>query len=148
MRMLLACALVALPMVADTTATGTAKATVQPAPATVTHDANGSLNFGLITSGPAVQNIVVTPANGDKFEVTKDPNETLVILLPSAPLPVTNTTDPTQVCTLKNLNTPGALFLSSASTSGVVMVGGTLDVPVWIKKGSYTGNYTVTVQYQ
>jgi len=149
MRMLLTAALVAaaLPMAADTTATGTAVATVVPAPATVTHVDGKTLNFGTITSSALAQNIDVPPAKGDSFTFTKDHNETLQIsFAPSTD--VINTGDATQVCKLINLNASLPLFTGSDSTAGGFMVGGTLQVPSWIKKGDYSGTYTVTVGYK
>jgi len=150
MRMLLTCALVAaaLPMVAQvptTTASGqgTAKVTIQAAAATLTHTDGRFLNFGTITASSLEQKITIgvdTKTTADAFSFTKDFNEIANIVV-----------DPT--CNVLGGATADTILLPSisgntaSSTSGAIAVGGTLTVPAWALKGSYTGHYNVTLSY-
>ena len=149
MRLLLACALVAaaLPMAADTTATGTAKVTIQPAPASVAHVDGAALNFGTITASADDQTKTVdfsTKSLPDRFEFTKDLNEILAFSVDST----CSLTNPVMKLPLTATLTSQASGNDETATSGILFVGGTLTVPAWTRKATYSGTYNVTVAYK
>lgn len=149
MRLLLACALVAaaLPMAADTTAIGTAKVTIQPAPASVAHVDGAALDFGVIISSANVQTKTVdfsTKSLPDRFTFTKDLNELLAVTVDST----CTLTNSEQKVPLTATLTSLAFGNDETATQGMIFVGGTLTIPAWARKATYGGTYNLTVAYK
>ncbi len=141
---------------ASATGTGSATATVL-APIVVTHTPGAALKFGKFTAG-AGGAVVVSPAGSasvtgdvalvlgsssaaDSFLVEGDPNRGFAILTAAgnvsfAGVSLAFTTLPSAAT--GNLDAAGAASFT---------IGGTLSVPANAAPGSYTGTYSVTVNY-
>lgn len=109
---------------------------------TVTVNANGSVaqTGGLISTGTRV------PAG---FTVTGSPNAMVGITLPAGAITLTRATG-TETMTLDGLNTNpvGAFQLDGATGQAAFAVGGTLHVGNAQMPGSYSGTFSVSVEYQ
>ena len=139
--------------------TGTANATII-APITIT--ANLTLEFGQIVTGTGVSVVRITPAgvrslvSGDAslaggtnraatFDITGEPSTTYAITLPAGSATLTSGGDTMTVDTWTSNPTPTGT-LSGGGTE-TISVGADLNVGASQASGSYTGTYTMTVDY-
>ncbi len=144
---------------AATTATGTATAEVL---SSLTVTATADLAFGQIaanTGGTVTVNANSTVAStgalistGTRapaaFDVVGSPNSMVVVTLPAAPVNLTRVAG-TETMSLGGFNTnPNGAFQLDAAGNGTFNVGGTLTVASGQVPGTYTGTFSVSVEYQ
>lgn len=137
------------------TGTGTATAKVL-LPLTVTSTAD--LDFGVIVPGTSAATVVVSTAgavscgvttcigtpNAGAFNVTGTADQVVTVAAGTGPFSVASGSNSMGVGTL----TFSASTVTLTGGAGSFNVGGTLSVGANQAAGDYTGNYTVTVNYQ
>ncbi len=141
---------------ATATATGSATATIL-APIVVTHTPGAALKFGKFTAGTGGA-VVVSPAGSasvtggvalvlgsssaaDGFLVEGDPNRGFAILTAAGTVSFAGTS-----LAFTTLPSAATGSLNAVGAAGFT-IGGTLSVPAGVAPGSYTGSYSVTVNY-
>ncbi len=135
---------------------GTATATVL-APVVVTHQPGAALKFGRFTAGTGGA-VVVSPAGSasatggvalvpgslsaaDGFSVEGDPNRGFAIVTAAGSVSFAGAS-----LAFTTLPSAATGSLNAAGAAGFT-IGGTLTVPAGVAPGSYTGSYSVTVNY-
>jgi len=144
---------------AATTATGTATAEVL---SSLTVTATADLNFGQIaanTGGTVTVNADSTVASSGAlistgtrapaaFDVVGSPDAMVIVTLPTAAVNLTRVSG-TETMSLGGFNTdPNGAFQLDSSGNGAFTVGGTLTVGSGQVPGTYTGTFSVSVEYQ
>ncbi len=146
--------------IAARAASATANSTVTIlAPVTITKTAD--LVFGTVAPAATAGTVTMSPAdarsatgavdlsqtvagNAAKFNMTGNANSTFSITLPSS----TSLTGPGAAMTLNAFtSTPSATGTFNSSGSATLAVGGTLAIGANQVAGSYTGSFSVTVDY-
>lgn len=108
------------------------------------------LNFGPIIAGSSTKTIPPGSSdNGDNasFTVTGDPNTSYNIALPSSITILKNGTGPESLVVNSITSNPSNVGLLSPSGSQLLLIGGSLNVPIATTRGDYTGVFTVDVVY-
>ena len=155
----LAASMVCTPITARA-ASATANSTVTIlAPVTITKTAD--LVFGTVSAGTTAGTVVMSTAGARsatggaalsstatggtaKFNLTGNSNSTFSITLPSS----TSLTGPGTAMTLNAFtSTPSSTGTFNGSGSATLAVGGTLSIGANQTAGSYTGSFSVTVDY-
>lgn len=144
---------------AATSATGTATAEVL---STLTVTNTADLRFGQIaanTGGSVIVNADLSvSSSGDlistgtrapaTFDVTGAPNAVVIVSLPTAAVDLTRSGG-TETMSLSGFNTdPNGAFQLDTSGAGSFAVGGTLTVNSGQVAGTYSGTFSVSVEYQ
>lgn len=142
-------------------ATGTASATVVT-PIAISNTAGiafGKLSAGtggtvvMSTAGERTKSggVVLlsgTAGNAAAFNVTGDASATYAITLPSSAVTITHSVDNTKTMNIGTFTSnPSATGTLSAGGAQTVNVGATLTVASAQTAGSYSGNFTVSVEY-
>ena len=108
---------------------------------TVSVNANGSAS----ASGSIVSTGTRAPAT---FAVTGSPNASVIVTLPSGPINLTRSGG-SETMAVSAFNTaPSGGFQLDSSGAGSFAVGGTLTVAANQASGSYSGSFSVSVEYQ
>ena len=127
---------------------------------------NGNLSFGNITPSDVTATVMIIPNAGQEWDVNKqqglgmtgnygpafvfisgEPAAECSISCPSDTISLENENDPTKTLSMEVLTYAGSVTLDQSGQT-VVPVGGSLTVPSDAALGSYSGTFTVSVDYQ
>lgn len=97
------------------------------------------------SSGSLISTGTRSPA---AFSVVGSPNASVIVTLPTLPVNLTRVSG-TETMSLSGFNTnPGGAFQLDVAGAGSFTVGGTLAVGSGQVPGTYTGTFSVSVEYQ